>query len=1248
MLLRKIIIFMLIPLFVMSNICLAEVISVKHDTLATPLVSELLNDKTLMEELKKIQPAEGRTVSDRVQELQDEWTKKVAKLLVDKYIKKTEVATEKISKYDLINEIAGQINALIAIEKIPSDTRGSLISAMLREIEPGYLAGFTGKDLPREVEGISVRNLFDQVIAKLAPETKPRLVRDLISEEQHSRLSAEELDIKIFPISDLINEFKEAFRKELKEKGYDEPKREEIVNKYALEVISHPGITRRSIYIEASYYDILTKSEYNENWEDLIIQWVKHEGLHISDRTLPEKEVYKLAPIDDVVAALKKRTVLIAQSGGDCAGLNAVVATATQELTKKGFIPMGVREGFSGLTSDDFDQEYRIHLDTVQAERIRKRPSTELFSSREAPFKVIDWYANIIRKQENPAISKTYLDKIKNIKNWNDLDKDEESALEGMYDILMDKYEEIDDEKLKKEKDPKDAIEKAFRKFILFMEHIEEYGGLIVTGGDDHCKIAMKVNDFNRMAVAIPKSIDNDAMTQMLGFYKSAKHFLARFLIGAVTGKGKAKVFIAEIMGRSAGWLALASGDRAGRVPQKALETLGEGDVEAGKKKAEFIKSTTIIIVPEKNVSIRGILQRSQEIYEKYGVINLSVSEGYKVDPKDPLLDELRRKNPLIEDVWQKVEQGKIESDMHGHPKLEGATDFIFAILTTRWEDGEAKKYDIGLKPDEIKHAIFGYTGRGLRPGKYDLIMAKKLTKKAVELIEKGQSGWMATYPDKGLHPYDSDPLVRSVEAVLNDREGFKYPKDLTTLGEEGVDAYIDNELAVRGFRILTDAELIGRGVLIEKDGKVKGHRLKSFEKTPSETVLDFEIAVKLLREDMISSSISANTNRRGSIFEVPDDRGLLTLALSDKYPDDYKDWDNVDKASWEKISPKILALVPGREQKISDIVEEASQIKKQHGVVFIVVGSGYGFSEKDKDFRKLVSEDPYLKAKYDMLKQVVEDETDLVKVKYISHFIRAALMKYAKEDFPSKSSANCNPLGQMYEVAEPDGETAASIINKANAVEVDKVSKEMDIHSALPMQNSIDTGKMVVIIDKNLTAPHTVSEESISINVLEQQYKVMKQKLAKMFSKEAGIIEAETAQEIREKANYYIGLGYKVIILNNSKTAREPSDIRLAGRIGKDYCLIHVGDTADIRPDTAPFINLNAMAMMGVGVLGDDYRLFSLAFKAFTGQEPNKEIEKRFKDGISWAITVLPRIIELTGTMVDLENIRKIFAAAA
>ena len=1254
---RKVISILLIPLFLLSNLTIAGAIDINRSTLAPPMLSALLADSEVRTALENMPDIGGRNMADRIEDVAGDWLKMFAQKLVSKKIEiirgdQKSVDVDKIHRDIIEKELKGQINALVQIKKIHKDLANPLIAAVARELRPGALAGFTGMHLDVDVHGVNVRNLFDDVIKKLVTSAEPVVVKDLINEQRHSELTSSQLDLKIYAIENLITEFKEMFREELKKKGFDEPTREEMINEYALEVISHPGISRESIYIDELYYRILTNPEWNENWQDLMIELIKHEDVHIRDRNISEDEAHKIAPINNVVKALKKRTILLAMSGGDCAGLNAVVATSAEELPKKGFIAMGVKEGFVGLTSDNFNSDYRISLDIAQADRIRERPSTELFSSREAPFKAADWYKLIIGSTGDVHEQRRYINnlaKIKKIVDWNQLTDEENKALEDMLITLNENAENISDKKLKESKDKEKDVNKAFVKFFNFMKHIDEYGGLIVTGGDDHCRIALKVSEFGRMGVAIPKSIDNDAMTQMLGFYKTAKHFLGRFFLGAVTGKGKYKVFIAEIMGRAAGWLALAAGDRAGRVPAQVLKTLGNLIPGAGKKKAEFVKNTTISIVPEKTTSILTILKRAHQIYKKHGAINISVSEGYKVDPADPLLSELRRKNPLIDYIWKRVESGDIETDVHGHPKLEGASDFIFAIIATRWEENGVKNYDTGITPDQIKHAIFGYTGRGLKPGTYDVAMGVNLTRLAVELIDQGKSGWMAMYPDKGLHPYTDKPIARPVSEVLDDINGYKYPKDLSTLGSDQEEIFKENDLVVRGFRMLPDAELTGRGVLLETNGKVDAYPLRTeFEVIPDDTVLDFTTAVKLLREDMISSNISANTNRRSSIFEVPDGKGYLTLALSDKNPPGYYRWSNVDKASWEKLRPKIMGLVPGQENPLKDIVKEAVEIREKYGVVFIVVGSGYKFSEEDKEFMDLIEGDAYLSTKYDMFAKPAGKDGDQVTVNYISHYLRAALMKYSPENFKTKSSANCNLLGQMYEVKDPSEEKKALIFSEPVIENIEEITKETENHLLLGDECALDTKKMVVIANKNMTNFSIDVKDRTAVVQMNDQYQVMKQSLSKMFADGEGYVEVSDSEELTDRANKYIGKGYKVIILDDNRNTNGTTASRLSGEQGSDYCIVTYKRTESLSVDEMPFINLNAMAMMGVGLLNKDYRLFALAYRNFTGEEPSEQTIEMFESDILWLISLMPRIVRLTGDLVDQRILKRLFAAAA
>jgi hypothetical protein len=150
-----------------------------------------------------------------------------------------------------------------------------------------------------------------------------------------------------------------------------------------------------------------------------------------------------------------------------------------------------------------------------------------------------------------------------------------------------------------------------------------------------------------------------------------------------------------------------------------------------------------------------------------------------------------------------------------------------------------------------------------------------------------------------------------------------------------------------------------------------------------------------------------------------------------------------------------------------------------------------------------------------------------------------------------------------------------------------------------------------------------------------------MKQSLKKMFPESRDIIEVDNKHSLAFKVEDYLGLGYKVIVLDNGKLT---ADIKP----NKDLCVVSFKQPDKVDLQAIPFVNLKAMAMMGVGMLNKDYRLFALAYKNFSGEEPPEEIASGFKNDLLWFVSIMPRIIRLTGSLVDQNVIKRLFAAAA
>jgi hypothetical protein len=78
------------------------------------------------------------------------------------------------------------------------------------------------------------------------------------------------------------------------------------------------------------------------------------------------------------------------------------------------------------------------------------------------------------------------------------------------------------------------------------------------------------------------------------------------------------------------------------------------------------------------------------------------------------------------------------------------------------------------------------------------------------------------------------------------------------------------------------------------------------------------------------------------------------------------------------------------------------------------------------------------------------------------------------------------------------------------------------------------------------------------------------------------------------------------------------------------------------------PFVNLEAMAMMGVGMLYDDLSLFETAYKTFSGKEMTEDMIADLANKVLWYVTVLPRAVKITYEDQDRQLLNRLFEAAA
>jgi 6-phosphofructokinase len=210
-------------------------------------------------------------------------------------------------------------------------------------------------------------------------------------------------------------------------------------------------------------------------------------------------------------------------------------------------------------------------------------------------------------------------------------------------------------------------------------------------------------------AIHIPKTIDNDlpATDCCPGFGSAAKYAAVSIAEAGLDLRSMAltstKVFILEVMGRNAGWIAAASG-------------LASSDDE---------HAPHLILFPEVAFDRDGFLARVRHYVDTYGCCTVVASEGLR-NPDGSLLSETQ---PLHED--------------HGRPQLGGLAPALATLVRSL----------LGYK---THYAVADYLMRSARhiASKIDVEQSYAVGKAAVELALQGQSGVMVTIERLSDTPY--------------------------------------------------------------------------------------------------------------------------------------------------------------------------------------------------------------------------------------------------------------------------------------------------------------------------------------------------------------------------------------------------------------------------------------------------------------------------------------------------------------
>jgi 6-phosphofructokinase 1 len=255
-----------------------------------------------------------------------------------------------------------------------------------------------------------------------------------------------------------------------------------------------------------------------------------------------------------------------------------------------------------------------------------------------------------------------------------------------------------------------------------------DIGYFFYNGGGDSADTCLKVSQLSKslgypiQAVHIPKTVDNDLpMTDNCpGFGSVAKYIAVSTREASLDVmsmcKTSTKVFILEVMGRHAGWIAAAGG-------------------LASTKGAEL---PIVILFPEIIFDRKRFMALVERKIRKHGFCSVVVSEGVRSPDGKFLADQGLR-------------------DAFGHAQLGGVAPALASMV----------KQDLDVK---YHWAVADYLQRSARhiASKTDVEQAYAVGKAAVEFALKGKNGVMAGIVRTSNHPYRWKIQEASLARVAN------------------------------------------------------------------------------------------------------------------------------------------------------------------------------------------------------------------------------------------------------------------------------------------------------------------------------------------------------------------------------------------------------------------------------------------------------------------------------------------------
>lgn len=243
----------------------------------------------------------------------------------------------------------------------------------------------------------------------------------------------------------------------------------------------------------------------------------------------------------------------------------------------------------------------------------------------------------------------------------------------------------------------------------------QRWDALVAVGGEDTLGVALELHRQGVPVVGVPKTIDNDLNGTDYTFGFDTAVNIATEAIDRLhtTAESHNRVIVVEVMGRHAGWIAVAAGIAGG---------------------------ADMILVPEVPISVQEVctvINRRHQRGKSFSIV--VVAEGAQFEEK-----------PGEEGVLVITDSDR---DAFGHVKLGGIGKLL----------ADAIEHGTGF---ETRYSVLGHIQRGGTPTAFDRILGTRFGVGAVDLVLEKKFGRMVALAGNRIVSVDIADAVKELKTV--------------------------------------------------------------------------------------------------------------------------------------------------------------------------------------------------------------------------------------------------------------------------------------------------------------------------------------------------------------------------------------------------------------------------------------------------------------------------------------------------